>query len=382
MWQREESARLKEENPLCRRCNEKKGSDIHHIIPVYRDPSLAFDRNNITLLCGDCHNAVHEKQDWQNSQYLYGSSALVTDVVLRGVEPTYDLSIAGEFPNFLANGVVVHNSRNSASSRAIPVRKMIEAVQTNPYIPGHWGKNQKGMQASDEQLEGDDRLRAMQAWTQASLHAVESAEALLALNVHKQTANRLLEPFLWHTVIVTATEWENFFGQRCHPAAHPDIRIVAEKMREALLASSPTVIDVDEPHLPYLNKEDYLEDLPLLYESLPEHTQDICLKFRSLLRRYTGAAWDDCTALLPMVSVARCARVSYLNHDGKRDLADDVRLFCDLLNGGHMSPFEHVAFRLLQNEYRPSNFDPPWVQLRKMLSYEYNRSRVQGTYVL
>jgi thymidylate synthase ThyX len=268
-------------------------------------------------------------------------------------------------------------SRNSASSRAIPVRKMIEAVKTNPYIPSHWGKNQKGMQASDEQLEGDARDAAITEWILASQSAINRAEALLDLDVHKQTVNRLLEPFLWHTVIVTATEWDNFFGQRCHPAAHPDIRIVAEKMRDALAASEPKLLSVDEPHLPYLQPEDFLEDLHELYVRLPEEHQKICDVLDEKIE-----VWPERMSLLAMISVARCARVSYLTHDGKRDLAEDVRLFCDLLNGGHMSPFEHVALLVHGGEYRPSNFAAPWQQLRKLILGESNRSVIRGKYVL
>jgi len=129
-------------------------------------------------------------------------------------------------------------SRNSASSRAIPVAKMIRMVQDNPYIPTHWGKNQKGMQAEQE-VDAQTALLAISDWNTARDYAVHVATHLLELGIHKQITNRLLEPFMFHTVIVTATEWDNYFHLRCHPAAHPDIRKVAELMRDALAASVP-----------------------------------------------------------------------------------------------------------------------------------------------
>lgn len=204
-------------------------------------------------------------------------------------------------------------SRNSASSRAIPVEKMLKRVEENPYIPSEWGANQKGMQAGEE-VEEDAADEAVQVWLMARDEAVSRAEELLSVGIHKQLTNRLLEPFMWHTVIVTATEWDNFFNLRCHPHAHPDIRIVAEKMREALHASEPRKLDYGEWHLP-------------LVDDLPE-----------ILRYVT----HDGT-VPAQISVGRCARVSYLTHDGKRDPEADIALHDSLLGNGHMSPFEHVA---------------------------------------
>lgn len=212
-------------------------------------------------------------------------------------------------------------SRNSASSRAIPVEKMINMVEDNPYIPTHWGKNQKGMQAEVE-LSKDEQIVAALWWLGARDKAVESTKALLAVGVHKQITNRLLEPFMWHTVIVTASEFSNFFNLRCNPMAHPEIKLAAELMRDAMNASTPTALDYGQWHTPLVSDEEAAQ----------------------ILEEEELRGWTTCDHnMVARVSVGRCARVSYLTHDGKRDPVEDVKLADRLLEAGHMSPFEHVA---------------------------------------
>ena len=122
-------------------------------------------------------------------------------------------------------------SRNSASSRAIPVEKQLQRIMDDPFIPVWWGRKQSGMQA-DHELEGDGLVQAKAEWLAARDSAVGHVQRLLELGLHKQITNRLLEPFMWHTVIVTATEWSNFFALRANPMAQPEIRVIAEMMRD------------------------------------------------------------------------------------------------------------------------------------------------------
>lgn len=210
-------------------------------------------------------------------------------------------------------------SRNSASSRAIPVEKMLKMVQENPYIPEEWGTNQRGMQAA-EALLGSEALMAEEHWLRARDLMVQQAQALLNLNVHKQLTNRLLEPFLWHTVIVTSTEWSNFFHLRDNKMAHPAIKTPAEMMRKLHVNGTPRQLPYGEWHDPYVDDETAREVL---------HGVNFM----------EDAAWID----LKKISSARSARVSYLTHDGKRDLSKDFELHDGLMGNGHMSPFEHPA---------------------------------------
>lgn len=219
------------------------------------------------------------------------------------------------YPRFIHSELMTHRvfSRNSASSRAVPIKRMIDAVREHPAMPIFWGRNQSGMAARQE-IEPDVRAVAEREWRTALNNAVATAERLSQsdVNLHKQLVNRILEPFAWMTTIVTATEWANFFTQRCHPDAQPELANLATTMLAALRASVPQPVAYDEWHLPLIQTDERV--LPL----------------------------ED----RKKISVARCARVSYLTHDGTRDHARDLELYEKLVGGGangHWSPFEHVA---------------------------------------
>lgn len=235
-------------------------------------------------------------------------------------------------------------SRNSASSRAIPVAKRIAAVELDPFIPDQFGMNRPGMQAGPN-IDERQAKEAEQVWLRAASAALQQASALAELGVHKQLANRLLEPFSWHTVIVTATEWDNFFALRCHPDAQPEIRRIAEMMAEAYVAGKPRKLYVGEWHLPLVTEEE---------------------------REAGSSSWGD---VLPMLSAGRCARVSYLTHEGKRDVDADFALAERLLSSGHMSPFEHQAEVAADGTEKSGNF-VGFKQRRKSLLYEANFARV------
>lgn len=222
-----------------------------------------------------------------------------------------------KYPRFIHSEFMTHRvfSRNSASSRAIPVAKMIEQVQNDPAMPIYWGLNQPGMQAGKEH---EDISTAQVWWKAAAIDAAASATLLNDLGLHKQIVNRVLEPFQWMHTIVTATEWDNFFELRCHPDAQPEFQALANAIRAAMGES--TVVDrcgrlESEAawHLPYVSDDE-----------------------RANLRPHT----------LPKLSAARCARVSYLKHDGTApSVEDDLTLFEKLVGGKplHASPIEHQA---------------------------------------
>ena len=201
-------------------------------------------------------------------------------------------------------------ARNAASTRAIPIEKMIEAVKTNPAMPVYWGKNQKGMSASEE-LTGDERGLAEFAWLRGRDKAVETARALSDLGVHKQIANRVMEPFMHMQTVVTATEWANMYAQRTAKDAQPEFQALAEAMLTAHNDSEPSCLSRDGMwHTPYVNFAEF--------QALGEEN-----------------------ALA--VSAARCARVSYTKHGAGTDLQKDLELFRSLTERGHWSPLEHVA---------------------------------------
>jgi thymidylate synthase ThyX len=252
------------------------------------------------------------------------------------------------YPRFIHSEVMTHRmfSRNAASSRAIPVEKMIEQVETNPFIPLHWGKAQKGMQAY-EVLSPEDSIAARDEWLFAGCDAVWRVRQLLGLGLHKQIANRLLEPWMWATSIVTGNHgaWMNFFTLRCHHEAEPHIQKIAGMAREVRSQSIPQKLSAGQWHLPLIG---FIDD-----DGVDERL-----------------TWPD--AIQVKVSVGRCARVSYLTHDGIRDVQADIDLHDRLLASKHFSPFEHVACAAdWDYDYKTGNLGIGWTQYRKTLKGEY-----------
>lgn len=211
-------------------------------------------------------------------------------------------------------------SRNASSSRALPTQKLIMSAIEDPAMPVAWHYNEPGMQGTTLMSE-EDASEARALWLEARDHAVTVARRMLALKPHKQVINRLLEPFTHITVVVTATEWSNFFALRRHPDADPTMRALAEAMWDAIQASTPT--EDGNWHLPYLQQSDWN------------------WAWQQTLEGKSGEDGSQFHALA-MISAARCARVSYLNHDGTApDIDKDLALAKRLLESGHMSPFEH-----------------------------------------
>lgn len=246
-------------------------------------------------------------------------------------------------------------SRNAQSSRAIPVQRRLKRVRENPVMPIRWGANQRGMQA--QEVEVDDLEACKAAWLAAATSAADAAERLMDLGLHKQWANRVLEPFDTITTIVTATNYENSFALRCDPDAQPEYHNLAWKMADLYYNSEPTVLRPGEWHLPYVNVDEEME-------------------------RWSaeGVPYDEIVKVLVKASVARCARVSYLNHDGSSpDLTKDIALHERLLADGHMSPFEHQAEVAGTRSRTDFASKPPpwhgnlaygWIQYRKLLPRE------------
>ena len=294
------------------------------------------------------------------------------------------------FPRIILAEFNTHRafSRNSASSRAIPFKKMVESVETNPFIPIAWQKDHKGMQGTEYINDYDLLLQCKWDWLQARDFAVQQAESLNnSLEVTKQLCNRLLEPFMWHTVICTATDYENFFNLRCpeyiinwYSADRPEaleptqgsfkskkdaiartegecdnwteedwrdcnisqaeihIQALAEAMWDAMNESTPKVLGIGEWHIPFGN------------------TMDI-----NDLHDYGIVELDNCydiDELKIAIATAKCARVSYttVGSENKSSHTTDIQLYSRLLESGHMSPFEHCAQVMCETDY----YERPW----------------------
>lgn len=240
-------------------------------------------------------------------------------------------------------------SRNASSSRAIPVPRLIDDIRRDPAEPLFWGKHQRGMQAAEE-LTGRELELAKAIWRSNRESCIVDALQLHALGAHKQLVNRLVEKHGHINVVASATNWSNFFALRRHPGAMPEIQHLASLIWEAQQASTPKVLQPGEWHLPFVSEEEINE-----------------------------RDWSDNPIPFQVkLSVARCARVSYLTHEGKPpDVEEDLALYERLVGSVplHASPAEHAATpdRRINGQWEhPEQHGnlKGWRQYRKMLPNE------------
>lgn len=225
------------------------------------------------------------------------------------------------YPRFIHAEFMTHRlfSRNASSSRAIPVDQMIKQVLDTPARPISWGVNQRGMQ-SEKEFSAKESEIINKVWSDASISATSVAEELMELKLHKQFANRILEPFQFMNVICTATEYDNFFELRRHKDAQPEIQELANGMFEAREKSEPMKLEYGEWHLPFISISRDNSTGKLIYGDF-------------------GSDFD----LARKVSASCCAQVSYRKEDHSIEKAE--RIFNQLIESKpmHASPIEHQA---------------------------------------
>lgn len=319
------------------------------------------------------------------------------------------------FPRFILAEFNTHRmfSRNSASSRAIPFKKMLQMVKENPFIPIAWQKDHKGMQGNayfqdnefitiekefakhPDVLDVPATHHLREVWLHARDSAVAMASELSKSNATKQLCNRLLEPFMWHTVIVTATEWDNFFKLRApdyafhsneaefrfksksdaiaifgenenveyeggdkllkdlsdlewlqlnQSQAEIHIQAIAELMWDAYTENVPKQLEAGEWHIPFGDNFDLANLNSIAYKlGTPP----------PIVKTVGNVNYIDLTPFKVKVAIARCARISYqtLGDDPKIDYEADLKLYDILSKSGHFSPLEHVARVMTTDEY-------------------------------
>lgn len=353
--------------------------------------------------------------------------AFKAKVVLDSISP-FDqrlITVEATYPRFVHAEVLTHRDRerNSASSRAIPWMSwrpkfaaeseaeyamnkaaggiemlhdkcMKKMIMTDPVVPLKFGMEQKGMQKGNDIPDHLGHL-AERLWLMGRDYMVDIADMIYnigetyeklqrgdlqgfglepdnlqfendpAIKIHKSLANRLTEPWMWITVVMTATEWNNFFRLRCHPAAEQHFFKIANMIRDEIRKSKPKRLNFGEIHAPYVSDVDQ---------------EDIRLKFQHGYFNTDTKKWDHPDWLIQGISTGRCARVSYLTHDGKRDFKKDIELYETLLKPPgdpdedimHASPFGHVA-KPAERHHRSGPFIG-WKQFRK----EFANENVEG----
>ena len=287
------------------------------------------------------------------------------------------------YPRFIHSELMTHRmfSRNSASSRAIPFERMVKMVEEDPFIPIAWQKDHKGMQGT-EYLTDRKHENAVYEWLKSRDLAVKQAKMMNNDGVTKQLCNRLLEPFMWHTMLITGSKegWDNFFELRCpkyryhndntsrisyykskkdwiYEAENNTSRVreherrlrknpflwfeinegqaeihmmaLAEAMWDAMNESTPKELSSGQWHIPFGDK--------ITMENFRTHPEEELMEFTD---------WYKCK-----IATARCARLSYMTFEGEIDYEKDIALHNHLLKSHHMSPFEHCARAMSDEEY-------------------------------
>lgn len=308
-----------------------------------------------------------------------GQPQMQVEVILasrgtNGAPPIYTLRL--RYPRIIHGEIMTHRvfSRNARSSRAVPVKTMLLETTTIPFVPWHWGKNQKGMQAGEEcntpvrlpikdcqsiYEDGCDEFEREQAWLWARDKAVQAAEAFMDSGYHKQIPNRLLEPFSWIDTLITSTNWANFLHLRDHGDAEPHLQDLTRLVKQALDEAYVQTLKEGQWHTPYITGEDV------------DHGLDI---------------FDDVTefrAWICKLSAARCARISYKPFDGDASYERELERYNQLVTSErvHASPLEHQAQvdtktpdsytdYVWDHDHLSGNLAPGWIQYRKLIPSE------------
>jgi thymidylate synthase ThyX len=284
------------------------------------------------------------------------SVQIVTDTT-NAISNSRLVSFLVEFPRIINAEVLRHRalSFSSASSRAIPTKKIIKSIEENPYIPKVWGSNKAGMQAGEPLIDEKAEF-AENKWFKHLRSSICIASELAKLGVHKQIVNRILEPFQHIKLLISGTEWDNFFELRISEFAQPEIYELAYEMKMLMDSSDSRRVYPVFVDSAVLFSPDIMETVNPASAHIPFRDSDI-------------------QSDTMYVSAARCARLSYSTHDGKFDREADISLAFSLVRNKHWSPFEHIAFPIayaystdIPKTFR-SNFDESWLQFRKILEY-------------
>ena len=294
------------------------------------------------------------------------------EIVAHSLSPQGDelISVLCTFPRIILAEVNTHRmlSKNTSSSRAIPFHKMVKTVQENPFIPITWQKDHKGMQGN-EYLIDRKHENAVYEWLKSRDYAVKQAKMMNNDGVTKQLCNRLLEPFMWTTMLITGSKegWDNFFNLRCPSyfgkwkswretcaatgtifeapllerlqnnkgQAEIHMMALAEAIYDAVNESTPKQLKAGEWHIPFANK---LLELKVAYTDDGLDYKEKC-------------TLEDKIAM----SVAMAARTSYtvVGHEKELNAHSLINLHDRLLTQTppHSSPLEHCARAMSDDEY-------------------------------
>jgi hypothetical protein len=314
---------------------------------------------------------THEPAPPPQKLYTLSGTQMEVEVILASapapefeIKPIY--TIRARYPRIIHGELLTMRafSRNARSSRAVPVNTMLKEVSTDPFVPWHWGTNQKGMQAGEE-LSDINKAICIDDWREAADKACFYAAELMAAGVHKQIPNRLLEPFSYIDTLITSTEWANFFWLRNHKDAEPHMQDLAKLMQQAIAEAPVQEIPYRTGwHLPYVSQEEI--DTTLRHWAM--ENEDV-------LSMEPDKALQRINILAAKISAARCARISYKPFDGNASYEREFERFDSLVTSDrvHASPLEHQAIPVQNIQADHVSNLTGYVQFRKFIPNETRR---------
>jgi thymidylate synthase ThyX len=175
---------------LCGRRFLRDDLVLDHLVPVATDLRLALDVGNLAPTCKGCHRT--KAKDDERFASRTGTTAAVNYVSLTdnpvrvAEEETYDIEMEGRHHNFVADGVVVHNSYNEWSGR-------YSKLEAEFYVPDNV-RTQIGKPGaySFEPVEPEVRERARAEIRAAAEQAFAAYERMLEQGVAKEVARVVL----------------------------------------------------------------------------------------------------------------------------------------------------------------------------------------------
>lgn len=404
-------------NYACAISGSTRDLQLHHIDPIWHNKERRFDASNLIPLNKHVHKFIHKNNldllflDYVNSNKdisnflvehqdysllasdickprgtgnaLVAKYSKISKIEYMGIQETYDLEVSGPYHNFVANNIVVHNSR------AIPVDRLMDLIKEDTAMPVHWGKNQPGMSAKEEcdtrigKSDTADGYSRTEWWNKARDAALSYAKLFNEAGYHKQIVNRITEPFTHIKVVCTATEYDNFFWLRKHKDAQPEIQRLAEVMFERREASEPKLLNVGSWHVPYYGTES-------IWVPVFDETNDTIVDISALVD-INGFTLEDALS----ISSSCAAQISYRRLDSSVEKGRDIYKRLIESFPPHFSPFEHQASPLpiledgvwalgtthidANGNYWSGNFRG-WTQHRQLLMVDLNMEYMTSKY--
>ena len=322
------------------------------------------------------------------------------EIVADSISPQGDrlISVLATFPRIILSEMNTHRmlSKNTSSSRAIPFKKMVESIKNDPFVPIAWQKQHSGMQGTEywdvsiiEEIGGFDYTNIPAKWLRARDTAINMAETLhdSPIGITKQLCNRLLEPFMWTTMLITGPRsgWDNFFNLRCPQYKAPSNSIETANL---LFKSKKDMIDfyvendfkigagalkmwtpLDWMKVNQGQAEIHIMDLAeKIYDALNESTPrqlkagEWHIPFGDKIHKVDTSMFSNPTSVEPAfdlirvkISTAMAARTSYtvVGDEKEIDSKKMIELHDRLLTQDppHSSPMEHCAQAMSDEQY-------------------------------